>query len=128
MLKQFTRRCLAAFRSGVAVLFATPVATTDTTVGYSDSRPPAEASPATVAGRLLILPGVGNTRFHLAGFVESVQHQLPRFDIEVRTWGVPFLTSYLGGRWQTAKLLPVLDPNLTAKHIRARWAQTCKEP
>jgi pimeloyl-ACP methyl ester carboxylesterase len=273
MPKPFTRRCLAALRSGAAVLFATLVATADTTVGHTDCGRPAEAIPATVAGRLLILPGVGNTRFHLAGFVESVQHQLPRFDIEVRTWGVPFLTihnlrahernmataeaiareitawrlehpaepfylvgysgggglvtlvtaalpddvaidrlvlvapaispdyplaaqvlphvrefavnfaserdlqvgwgtrvfgtidrqhtasagaagfeldderllqhhwslddrayghegnhlSYLGGRWQTAKLLPVLDPNLTAEHIRARWVQTCKE-
>jgi pimeloyl-ACP methyl ester carboxylesterase len=43
-------------------------------------------------GRLLILPGVGNTRFHLAGFVESAKRQLPAFDVEVRPWGVPFLT------------------------------------
>ena len=43
-------------------------------------------------GRLLILPGVGNTRFHLAGFVAAAEAQLPRFDVEVRTWGVPFLT------------------------------------
>jgi pimeloyl-ACP methyl ester carboxylesterase len=43
-------------------------------------------------GRLLILPGVGNTRFHLAGFVASAEQLLPRFDVEVRPWGVPFLT------------------------------------
>lgn len=52
--------------------------------------PAVAASPA--QGRLLILPGVGNTRFHLARFVESVERQLPRFDVEVRPWGVPFLT------------------------------------
>lgn len=43
-------------------------------------------------GRLLVLPGVGNTRFHLAGFVERARRQLPGFDVEVRTWGVPFMT------------------------------------
>jgi pimeloyl-ACP methyl ester carboxylesterase len=40
----------------------------------------------------LILPGVGNTRFHLAGFVAAAERQLPGFEVEVRTWGVPFLT------------------------------------
>ena len=51
-------------------------------------------SPATVSaetGRLLILPGVGNTRFQLAGFVEAASRQLPNFDVEVRPWGTPFL-------------------------------------
>ncbi len=48
------------------------------------------ASP--VEGRVLILPGVGNTRFHLAGFVAATEAQLPRFDVEVRPWGVPFMT------------------------------------
>ncbi len=48
--------------------------------------------PSQVEGRLLILPGVGNTRFHLAGFVAAAKAQLPRFDVEVRTWGVPFMT------------------------------------
>ena len=51
-----------------------------------------EAVPSQAEGRLLILPGVGNTRFHLAGFVEAAEAQLPRFDVEVRPWGVPFLT------------------------------------
>ena len=41
-------------------------------------------------GRVLIMPGVGNTRFHLAGFVERVEQQLPNFEIEVRSWGTPF--------------------------------------
>lgn len=41
---------------------------------------------------MLILPGVGNTRFHLAGFVAAMQTQLPGFEVEVRTWGVPFMT------------------------------------
>src|SRR5690606_18360078 len=43
------------------------------------------------SGRLLVLPGVGNTRFHLASFVDAARSQLPRFDVEVRRWGVPFM-------------------------------------
>jgi len=50
------------------------------------------SSPSQAEGRLLILPGVGNTRFHLAGFVAAAQAQLPGFDVEVRPWGVPFMT------------------------------------
>ncbi|HET8697245.1 MAG TPA: alpha/beta fold hydrolase [Gammaproteobacteria bacterium] len=44
------------------------------------------------AGRLLILPGVGNTRFQFAGLAEAAARQLPSFDVEVRPWGTPFLT------------------------------------
>jgi pimeloyl-ACP methyl ester carboxylesterase len=54
--------------------------------------PPRSVSP--VAGRMLILPGVGNTEFHLAGFVARAEAQLPRFEIEVRPWGLPFLTMH----------------------------------
>jgi hypothetical protein len=46
---------------------------------------------ATGSGRMLVLPGVGNTRIQLAGFVARAQRQLPRFEIEVRTWGIPLL-------------------------------------
>jgi pimeloyl-ACP methyl ester carboxylesterase len=53
---------------------------------------PVKTVPSDAAGRLLILPGVGNTRFHLAGFVAAAQAQLPGFDVEVRPWGVPFMT------------------------------------
>jgi pimeloyl-ACP methyl ester carboxylesterase len=57
-----------------------------------DCGPDGAVVPSEVEGRLLILPGVGNTRFHLAGFVADAQAQLPRFDVEVRPWGVPFMT------------------------------------
>src|SRR5690606_11428530 len=43
------------------------------------------------SGRLLVLPGVYNTRFQLDGFVERAEARLPRFDIEVRRWGTPLL-------------------------------------
>ena len=75
------------------VLLATVTVTVADTPAVSWQCPP--ASPVAAAperGRLLILPGVGNTSFHLAGFVERAQAQLPNFTIDVRPWGVPFLT------------------------------------
>ena len=57
-----------------------------------DCGPELVATPSQAEGRLLILPGVGNTRFHLAGFVAEAESRLPRFDVEVRPWGVPFMT------------------------------------
>jgi pimeloyl-ACP methyl ester carboxylesterase len=75
------------------VLLATvtvSVADTPDSSGQCPVEQPAAASPQ--AGRLLILPGVGNTSFHLAGFVERAQAQLPSFTIDVEPWGVPFLT------------------------------------
>ena len=60
--------------------------------GRWDCGPAPVTAPSPVAGRVLILPGVGNTRFHLAGFVAATEAQLPRFDVEVRTWGKPFMT------------------------------------
>jgi pimeloyl-ACP methyl ester carboxylesterase len=60
--------------------------------GRSACPPEPAAASSPMAGRVLILPGVGNTRFHLAGFVAKTRAQLPRFDVEVRTWGKPFLT------------------------------------
>jgi pimeloyl-ACP methyl ester carboxylesterase len=60
--------------------------------GRWDCGPEPTAAPSPLAGRVLILPGVGNTRFHLAGFVAATRAQLPRFTVEVRTWGKPFMT------------------------------------
>lgn len=42
-------------------------------------------------GRILVLPGVYNTRFQLEGFVERAEASLPGFDVEVRRWGTPLL-------------------------------------
>jgi pimeloyl-ACP methyl ester carboxylesterase len=57
-----------------------------------DCGPAPVVQPSPLEGRLLILPGVGNTSFHLAGFVAAAEAELPRFDVEVRPWGVPFMT------------------------------------
>ena len=131
-----------------------------------DVAPPAVADH--LRGKLLILPGVGNTRFHLAGFVSRATQQLPGFEVEVRTWGTAFLTlhnlrayerniataeqiaadiaswrrahpdkpfghrgnhlAYLNPRWQAAKLLPALHPDVGAQDLVARWAQACEVP
>ena len=85
-----TRRSL---RKALAVLsFCTVATAADTTAYRWDCGPVLAPVASPLAGRLLILPGVGNTQFHLAGFVERAQRQLPNFDVEVRTWGVPFMT------------------------------------
>jgi pimeloyl-ACP methyl ester carboxylesterase len=64
----------------------------DVTAHRWDCGPAPETVASPAQGRLLILPGVGNTQFHLAGFVAAAEAQLPRFDVEVRPWGVPFMT------------------------------------
>jgi pimeloyl-ACP methyl ester carboxylesterase len=85
-----------ALRSGLRALLllivcaAAPAA--DAPARRFDCGPEPAVAASQAQGRLLILPGVGNTRFHLAGFVASAERQLPRFDVEVRPWGVPFLT------------------------------------
>lgn len=43
-------------------------------------------------GRIMILPGVGNTRFQLAGFAGGAARRWPGFEVEIRRWGVPLLT------------------------------------
>jgi pimeloyl-ACP methyl ester carboxylesterase len=79
-------------RAVASLLVCTAAFAADGPVRRFDCDPVGAAAPSTVEGRLLILPGVGNTRFHLAGFVAAAQQQLPGFDVDVRPWGVPFLT------------------------------------
>jgi len=75
---------------GVVAIGTGTVGDAPSTYWRCEVAPPAIA--ANVRGRLLILPGVGNTRFHLAGFVARAAQQLPSFDVEVRPWGTAFLT------------------------------------
>ncbi len=76
----------------IAVLLFSAATSAVTPAGRWDCGVPTETVPSQLEGRVLILPGVGNTRFHLAGFVAATEAQLPRFTVEVRTWGEPFLT------------------------------------
>jgi pimeloyl-ACP methyl ester carboxylesterase len=82
----------AVLRSLALLLVCAAATAADGPVRHWDcgAAPVVTASP--LEGRLLILPGVGNTQFHLAGFVATAKAQLPRFDVEVRPWGVPFMT------------------------------------
>jgi hypothetical protein len=50
------------------------------------------AVPSAGPGRVLVMPGVGNTTFHLGRFVAATEAQLPRSAVEVRPWGEPFMT------------------------------------
>ena len=87
-----SNRTRPVLRAVVLLLACAAATAADAPAQRLDCSPPAAPEPAAAAGRLLILPGVGNTRFHLAGFVAAAERQLPRFDVEVRTWGRPFLT------------------------------------
>jgi pimeloyl-ACP methyl ester carboxylesterase len=83
---------LSALRALLLVFACAAATAADGPVRRFDCGPEPAAAPSQAEGRLLILPGVGNTRFHLAGFVAAAETQLPRFDVEVRPWGVPFMT------------------------------------
>jgi pimeloyl-ACP methyl ester carboxylesterase len=79
-------------KAGALLLLCAIAAAADGPAHRWDCGAEPAAAASQVQGRLLILPGVGNTRFHLAGFVAAAEAQLQRFDVEVRTWGVPFMT------------------------------------
>jgi pimeloyl-ACP methyl ester carboxylesterase len=80
------------WRIGASVLLASIALTAaDAPAGRFDC-PAAPTVTSPQSGRVLVLPGVGNTRFHLAGFVGRAEQQLPEFEIDVEPWGVPFMT------------------------------------
>jgi pimeloyl-ACP methyl ester carboxylesterase len=92
ILRAMSNRTRSALRA-LALLLACAAATAaDAPTERLDCAPAAAPARAAGEGRVLILPGVGNTRLHLAGFVAAAERQLPEFDVEVRTWGQPFLT------------------------------------
>ena len=74
------------------LLLAAVAAAGDSAAERWDCDPAAAVARPGAHGRLLILPGVANTRFQLAGFVEAAERQLPGFEVEVRRWGTPLLT------------------------------------
>jgi pimeloyl-ACP methyl ester carboxylesterase len=43
-----------------------------------------------VAGRVLALPGIFNTRLQLAPLARSIGRRVPWLDVKIRRWGVPF--------------------------------------
>jgi len=48
-------------------------------------------TPNETRGRLIILPGIHNTLFHLDGFVDAAHLSLPNFTVDLRRWGLPLL-------------------------------------
>jgi len=91
MSKPAAKRMTATLRTAAVLLVAAAATAADSIAPRWDCPEPL-AGRSTVHGRLLILPGVGNTQFHLAGFVAGAERQLPEFEVTVRTWGVPFMT------------------------------------
>jgi pimeloyl-ACP methyl ester carboxylesterase len=83
------RALLTSFAALVALAAYLAVTAPPTSAACARSSPVPDAVP--VRGRLIVLPGVSNTRFHLAGFVERAERLLPGFEIEVRPWGVPLM-------------------------------------
>ena len=59
------------FRALALVLVCAGATAADEPVRHFDCGPERTVAPSPIEGRLLILPGVGNTRFHLAGFVAA---------------------------------------------------------
>jgi pimeloyl-ACP methyl ester carboxylesterase len=92
ILRAMRNSIRSAFRALLLLAACAAATAADGPVRRFDCGPELAAAPSQASGRLLILPGVGNTRFHLAGFVAAAKGQLPRFDVEVRPWGVPFMT------------------------------------
>jgi pimeloyl-ACP methyl ester carboxylesterase len=76
-------------RTAAALFLAAATLAADSTASRWDCGTVTDAT-ASTHGRVLIMPGVGNTQFHLAGFVERLRQQLPNFEVEVRPWGAPF--------------------------------------
>jgi len=92
ILRAMSNPIRTVLRAMLVLLGAAAAMAADSPTARWRCPPAAVVESSSQTGRLLILPGVGNTRFHLAGFVERVRQQLPYFDVEVRTWGVPFMT------------------------------------
>lgn len=57
----------------------------------SSAQIPQAFPPSEAAGRIIVLPGIHNTLFHLKGFFEMAGESLPNFEIDRRKWGITFL-------------------------------------
>jgi pimeloyl-ACP methyl ester carboxylesterase len=57
----------------------------------SSAQTPQPFPPAPAPGRMIVLPGIHNTLFHLDGFIDMARVSLPNFHIDRRKWGLTFL-------------------------------------
>ena len=62
-----------------------------TVAAQSSAETPQPFSPVETAGRIIVLPGIHNTLFHLNGFLDMTRASLPNFEIDRRKWGITFL-------------------------------------
>jgi pimeloyl-ACP methyl ester carboxylesterase len=98
------------------------LAVTVTAVASTHRHPAHTAVASRAAGRLIILPGIHNTRFHLVGFARRASQLLPSMDVEIRTWGPPLLGLYnLRARERNRKTADALAAEITA------WRRTHPE-
>ena len=56
----------------------------------STAHTPQAFPPSEVEGRMIVLPGIHNTLFHLNGFIDMARVSLPGFQIDRRKWGLTF--------------------------------------
>jgi pimeloyl-ACP methyl ester carboxylesterase len=55
----------------------------------SDARPPTEALRQAARGRILVLPGVYNTRLPFTPLARFLGERLPNLHVDIRPWGTP---------------------------------------
>ena len=60
------------------------------TAARSSVQTPQPFPPDAAPGRMIVLPGIHNTLFHLDGFMDMARASLPNFDIDRRKWGLTF--------------------------------------
>lgn len=65
-----------------------------TVAARSTAQTPQPFPPSDVAGRMIVLPGIHNTLFHLDGFIEMARASLPNVQIDRRKWGITLLGIY----------------------------------
>jgi pimeloyl-ACP methyl ester carboxylesterase len=56
----------------------------------SSVQTPQPFPPDASQGRMIVLPGIHNTLFHLDGFIDMARAALPNFEIDRRKWGITF--------------------------------------
>ena len=87
------RRCFRAFLRVSHVLMrvlAVVALAWFATAARSSMDTPPPFPPDAAHGRMIVLPGIHNTLFHLNGFFDMARVALPNFEIDRRKWGLTF--------------------------------------
>jgi pimeloyl-ACP methyl ester carboxylesterase len=88
-LTSFTSRLKVV--AGLCCALCSPLAGSVATDARFATQQAQTLQPALERGRLLILPGIHNTEFHLSSFVRAASSMLPNFEIDILPWGTPFM-------------------------------------